>query len=580
MILSLKKLLVYLKGYVKECIIAPLFKLLEALFELFIPIVMASVVDKGIALGDKQHIYRMCGLMALLGLIGLTCSLIAQYYSAKASVGFAVKLRSALMKHIQTFSFTEADTIGTSTLVTRMTADINQLQTGVNMVLRLFLRSPFIVFGAMIMSFTIDVKSATTFCVTIPLLCVVVFGIMAVTVPLYKKVQSNLDKIMLSTRENLSGVRVVRAFSNEDTEVHSFLENNSILEKSQLYVARISAIMNPLTYSIINISTAVIIYVGAIRVDTGAITQGDVMALINYMSQILVELIKLANLIVTITKAVACGNRVQAVFEKSSSMKDGSYKATTLNDSDTIVSFNNVSFKYAGAGEPSLSNITFNVKRGETVGIIGSTGSGKTTLVNLIPRYYDVSTGSITVGGKDIKEYSVNSLRSKIGVVMQKTALFKGTIKSNMLVGDRNATNDTIDWALKVSQSKEFVASKPKGLDTEVSQYGKNFSGGQKQRLTIARALVKRPEILILDDSSSALDYATDMKLREELRGISTMTVFIVSQRTSSIQGADKIIVLEDGEIVGLGTHDELLNSCEVSQEIYNSQFQKTTKEA
>ena len=536
---------------------------------------MASVIDVGIAHGDKPHIYKMCGLMAILGLIGLTCSLIAQYYSAKASVGFAVKLRSALMEHIQKFSFTEADTIGTSTLITRMTSDINQLQTGVNMVLRLFLRSPFIVIGAMIASFTIDVKSATTFCVTIPLLSLVVFGVMYATIPLYKKVQSSLDKIALSTRENLSGVRVIRAFGNEDTEVKNFIENNSILKKAQLHASKISAIMNPVTYSIVNISAVVLIYIGAIRVDSGIITQGEVMALINYMSQILVELIKLANLIVTITKAVACGNRVQSVFEISSSMQDGSYIANTFNHNDTVVSFKDVSFKYAGAGDNSLNNISFDVKRGETIGIIGSTGSGKSTLVNLIPRFYDISNGSILIDGKNIKEYSLKSLRSKISVVMQRTSLFKGTIESNMLVGNQQATIEDIQWALNVSQSAEFVASKSDGIKTIVSQNGKNFSGGQKQRLTIARALVKKPEILILDDSSSALDYATDLKLRTELKNLPNMTVFIVSQRTSSIQNADKIIVLDDGQMVGIGTHDQLINTCDVYKEIYNSQFQR-----
>ncbi|MCC8068925.1 MAG: ABC transporter ATP-binding protein/permease [Ruminococcus sp.] len=571
----MKKLLIHLKGYLKECIIAPLFKLLEALFELFIPIVMASVIDVGIANGDRLHIYKMCGLMALLGLIGLVCSLIAQYFSAKASVGFAVRLRSALMEHIQKFSFTEADTVGTSTLITRMTSDINQLQTGVNMVLRLFLRSPFIVFGAMIASFTIDVKSASVFCVTIPLLSVVVFGVMYATVPLYKKVQSSLDRITLSTRENLSGARVIRAFSNEESEVKNFIEDNSTLKKAQLHASRISAIMNPVTYSIVNISAVVLIYVGAFRVDAGVLTQGEVVALINYMSQILVELVKLANLIVTITKAVACGNRVQSVFEIDSSMQNGSKIVDTLNHCETIVSFKDVSFKYAGAGANSLTNISFNVKKGETIGIIGSTGSGKSTLVNLIPRFYDASSGSICIDGLDVKDYSLESLRSKISVVMQKTSLFKGTIYSNMLVGNQNATSEDIQWALDVSQSAEFVASKSEGINTVVSQNGKNFSGGQRQRLTIARALVKRPEILILDDSSSALDYATDLKLRTELKSIPNMTVFIVSQRTSSIQSADKIIVLDDGQMVGIGSHDELVQNCDVYKEIYNSQFQK-----
>jgi len=573
--LYLKKLLIHLKGYIKECIIAPLFKLLEALFELFIPIVMASVIDVGIANGDKSHIYKMCGIMALLGLIGLCCSLIAQYFSAKASVGFAVKVRSALMNHIQKFSFTEADTIGTSTLITRMTSDINQVQTGVNMVLRLFLRSPFIVFGAMIASFTIDTKSATVFCVTIPLLSLVIFGVMAITVPLYKKVQSSLDKVMLSTRENLSGIRVIRAFSNEDSEIESFKDNNSILKKAQLHASKISSIMNPVTYSIVNISAVVLIWVGAIRVDSGLIKQGELVALINYMSQILVELVKLANLIVTITKAVACGNRIQSIFEISPSMEDGSYVIDTFNSSDTVVSFKDVSFKYAGAGDNSLNDISFDVKRGETIGIIGSTGSGKSTLINLIPRFYDATEGTILIDGKNIKDYSIKNLRSKISIVMQKTSLFKGTIESNMLVGNQQATEQDIQWALDISQSSEFVASKSQGIKTEVSQSGKNFSGGQKQRLTIARALVKKPEILILDDSSSALDYATDLKLRTELKKLSKMTVFIVSQRTSSIQSADKIIVLDDGQMVGIGSHEELLKDCLVYKEIYSSQFQK-----
>lgn len=573
--LSLKKLLIHLKGYIKECIIAPLFKLLEALFELFIPMVMASIIDVGIANGDKSHIYKMCGVMALLGLVGLTCSLIAQYFSAKASVGFATRVRSKLFKHIESLSFTEADTIGTSTLVTRMTSDVNQAQTGVNMVLRLFLRSPFIVFGAMICAFTIDVKSALVFCVAIPLLSLVVFGVMYVTVPLYKKVQTNLDKVTLSTSENLSGIRVIRAFSNEKHEVETFTENNSALEKAQLYASKISAVMNPVTYSIVNLSAVVLIWVGAIRVDVGVITQGEVIALLNYMSQILVELVKLANLIVTITKAIACGNRVQAIFDIQSSMKDGSYTTESFNHSDVVVSFEDVSFKYSGAGENSIEHANFDVKRGETVGIIGSTGSGKTTLINLIPRFYDTTEGKVLIDGKDVKEYSLENLRSKIGIVMQKTALFKGTIESNMLVGNQNATSEDIQMALEVSQSAEFVASKTDGIKTTVSQGGKNFSGGQRQRLTIARALVKRPEILILDDSSSALDYATDLKLRTALKTLNNMTVFIVSQRTSSIQGADKIIVLDDGAIVGIGTHETLLEECPVYQEIYSSQFQK-----
>lgn len=597
----MKKLLVFLKDYKKETVLAPLFKMLEACFELFVPLVMAAVIDKGIGQSDIGYVLKMGLVLVLLGLIGLTCSITAQYFAAKAAVGFAAKLKHSLFSHIQSLSFTEMDTLGTSTMITRMTSDINQVQNGVNMVLRLFLRSPFIVFGAMVMAFTIDVKAALIFVITIPLLSIVVFGIMMITMPLYKKVQAGLDNVLGITRENLTGVRVIRAFHKEEEERVEFEQSNSLLTHMQLFVGKISALTNPVTYIIVNIATVILIYTGAIRVDTGYITQGEVVALVNYMSQILIELVKLANLIITITKALACANRIQSMFELSSSMEwknNNGYlnEAVRNDDSDSegiekvktkfnnaalasyAVEFNNVSLTYHGAGDESLSDIDFKVKHGETIGIIGGTGSGKTSLVHLIPRFYDATKGSVKIDGQDVKDYSMEELREKVGMVMQKAVLFQGTIRDNLKWGKADATNEEMNRALEISQSKEFVDSKPKGLDEYIAQGGKNLSGGQRQRLTIARAVVKEPEILILDDSASALDYATDAKLRKAIREMGKdnnkiTTVFIVSQRASSIQHADQIVVLDDGKVVGLGKHEELLERCEVYKEIYYSQM-------
>lgn len=576
----MKKLLVYLKDYKKESIIAPLFKMLEALFELFVPLVMADIIDTGISNNDTQYIFRAGLLLFTLAIIGLVCSITAQYYAAKAAVGFSAKVRHEMFEHIEQLSFTELDRIGTSTLITRMTSDINQVQNGVNLVLRLFMRSPFIVFGAMIMAFTINVKAALIFVVTIPILFVIVFGIMLISIPLYKKVQSGLDRVLGMTRENLTGVRVVRAFNKESDEIKSFNEKNDELNALQVFVGKISALLNPVTLTVIDGAIVALIWVGGFQVNVGNITQGEVVALINYMSQILIELVKLANLIITVNKAIACGNRVQSVFEIKNSME---FPANTkLNDNrsdDVAVSFENVYMKYKGAGGESLSGINFNVKKGETVGVIGGTGSGKTTLVHLIPRFYDVSAGRVLVNGVDVKNYEIEDLRSKIGIVMQKAVLFKGTIRDNMLWGKENASDEEITEALEISQSKEFVQSKEHGVDSQIVQGGKNLSGGQKQRLTIARALVRKPEILILDDSASALDYATDLKLRRAIRSMKERpTVFIVSQRTSSIRHADKIIVLDDGVAVGIGTHGQLLEECDVYREIYYSQA--SSKEA
>ena len=554
----MKKVLAYLKGYKKECICAPLFKMLEATFELFVPLVMAAVIDTGIGNGDKGYVIRMCLILITLGIIGLVCSITAQYFAAKAAVGFSTGLRHALFSHIQSLSFTEMDTVGTSTLITRMTSDVNQAQNGVNMFLRLFLRSPFIVFGAMVMAFTIDWKAAMIFVVTIPVLAVVVFGIMAISMPLYKRVQEKLDAVLGITRENLTGARVIRAFNKEHSEIENFRERNEGLTAAQLFVGKISALMNPVTYIIINVATVVLIYTGAVRVDTGVITQGEVVALVNYMSQILVELIKLANLIVTLTKAGACMNRIAGVL---------------------AVEFKNVGLSYAGAGAESLSDIDFSVKKGQTIGIIGGTGSGKTSLVHLIPRFYDATRGSVLVDGKDVKTYTKEEIRDKVGIVMQKAVLFKGTIRENLRWGKRDATEAEMWEALTISQSKEFVEKKDGGLDAEIEQGGRNLSGGQKQRLTIARALMKKPEILILDDSASALDFATDAALRKAIREMKERpTVFIVTQRASSILYADEIVVLDDGAIAGIGTHEELLKNCEVYQEIYYSQFEKEEK--
>ena len=582
---TMKKLLVYLKDYKKESVLGPLFKLLEATFELIVPLVMAGIIDTGVATGDKSYIMKMCMVLVLLAVIGLTCSVTAQYFAAKAAVGFATKLRHALFAHIESLSFTEMDTVGTATLITRMTSDVNQVQNGVNLVLRLFLRSPFIVFGAMVMAFTIDVKAALVFVVTIPLLSIIVFGIMLISIPLYKKVQSALDKVLGITRENLTGSRVIRAFNKEDDEKVHFNENNDLLTRAQIYVGKISALMNPLTYVIINGAIVVLVWTGAVRVDNGYITQGEVVALINYMSQILVELVKLANLIININKSIACGNRIQSIFEMQPSITDGSGQKVDKVQTDTAdrseeaeyaVEFSHVGLTYAGAGDESLTDIDFKVKKGETIGIIGGTGSGKSSVVNLIPRFYDVTSGFIKVDGKDVKDYPLEELRGKIGTVLQKAVLFHGTIRENLKWGNPDATEEDLNRAITVAQAKEFVDNKEGGLDFEIEQGGKNLSGGQRQRLTIARAVVKKPEILILDDSASALDFATDAALRKAIREMEgETTVFIVSQRAASIQHADRIVVLDDGKIVGLGTSEELLESCEVYQEIYNSQFKK-----
>ena len=581
----MRKLLVYLKDYKKESVLGPLFKLLEATFELIVPLVMAAIIDTGVASGDKTYIMRMCMVLVLLAVIGLTCSITAQYFAAKAAVGFATKLRHALFAHIESLSFTEMDTVGTATLITRMTSDVNQVQNGVNLVLRLFLRSPFIVFGAMVMAFTIDIKAALVFVVTIPLLSVIVFGIMLISIPLYKKVQSALDKVLGITRENLTGSRVIRAFNKEEDEREHFNENNDLLTRAQIYVGKISALMNPLTYVIINGAIVVLVWTGAVRVDNGYITQGQVVALINYMSQILVELVKLANLIININKSIACGNRIQSVFEMQSSITDGSSRnmdkpqttdSDESEDTEYAVEFSHVGLTYAGAGDESLTDIDFKVKKGETIGIIGGTGSGKSSVVNLIPRFYDVTAGSVKVDGKNVKDYSLEELRGKIGTVLQKAVLFHGSIHENLKWGNPDASEEDLINAITVAQAKEFIDNKEGGLDFEVEQGGKNLSGGQRQRLTIARAVVKKPEILILDDSASALDFATDAALRKAIREMEGgTTVFIVSQRAASIQHADRIVVLDDGKIVGLGTSEELLESCEVYQEIYNSQFKK-----
>ena len=582
---TMKKLLVYLKDYKKESVLGPLFKLLEATFELIVPLVMAAIIDTGVATGDKSYIMKMCIVLVLLAVIGLTCSITAQYFAAKAAVGFATKLRHALFAHIERLSFTEMDTVGTATLITRMTSDVNQVQNGVNLVLRLFLRSPFIVFGAMVMAFTIDVKAALVFVVTIPLLSIIVFGIMLISIPLYKKVQSALDKVLGITRENLTGSRVIRAFNKEDDETVHFNENNDLLTRAQIYVGKISALMNPLTYVIINGAIVVLVWTGAVRVDNGYITQGEVVALINYMSQILVELVKLANLIININKSIACGNRIQSIFEMQPSITDGSGQKVDKVQTDTAdrseeaeyaVEFSHVGLTYAGAGDESLTDIDFKVKKGETIGIIGGTGSGKSSVVNLIPRFYDVTSGFIKVDGKDVKDYPLEELRGKIGTVLQKAVLFHGTIRENLKWGNPDATEEDLNRAITVAQAKEFVDNKEGRLDFEIEQGGKNLSGGQRQRLTFARAVVKKPEILILDDSASALDFATDAALRKAIREMEgETTVFIVSQRAASIQHADRIVVLDDGKIVGLGTSEELLESCEVYQEIYNSQFKK-----
>ena len=572
----MKKLLRYLKEYRKECILAPLFKMLEACFELFVPLVVASIVDIGIAGEDKSYILSRAGIMVALGIIGLLCSVTAQYFAAKAAVSFSTKLRHILFSHIESLSFTELDTMGTSTLITRMTNDINQVQNGVNLVLRLFLRSPFIVFGAMIMAFTVNVKAALVFVVTIPLLSIVVFGVMLLSMPMFKKVQAALDRVLGKTRENLTGVRVIRAFHREAQETEEFMDMNAQLNVLQRFVGKFSALMNPLTLIIINMAIVVILYVGGHQVDDGILTQGQVIALVNYMSQILVELVKLANLIISVTKAVACGNRIQQILEVEPSQKDGQLEESTQHTDDDYIVFDHVSMCYSGSKEPSLDDITLHVKKGQTIGVIGGTGSGKTTLVHLLPRFYDISEGKLSIDGISVNDYQIEALRAKIGIVMQKAVLFSGTIRENLLWGNPGATDEELYEALKTAQALNVVEAKPLGLDEPVEQGGRNFSGGQRQRLTIARALVRKPDILILDDSASALDYATDAALRQAIREMDTdTTVFIVSQRTASIHSADQIVVLDDGRAVGIGTHDELLESCEVYREIYDSQYRK-----
>lgn len=571
----MKRILTYLGKYKKESILGPLFKLLEASFELLIPLVVAGIVDTGIKNQDMAYILKMGGIMVLLGIIGLGCSLTAQYFAAKAAVGAATGLRSALFKHIQSLSYSELDKAGTSTMITRMTSDVNQVQAGINLVLRLFLRSPFIVVGAMVMAFTIDVKAAMIFVVTIPLLSLVVFGIMFLSIPLYRKVQARLDKVLLGARENLSGIRVIRAFNKEKDEEARFEQANSQLKKQQLFVGRISALMNPITYVIINGAIIILIQTGAWQVEGGILTQGAVMALVNYMSQILVELVKLANLIINVTKSMACANRIGSIFDMKPSVKDGKGIATPK-DTDIKVCFDHVGLKYAGAGEETLTDICLRVKKGQTIGVIGGTGSGKTSLVNLIPRFYDITEGNLYIDGSPVSEYDLETLRNKIGIVPQRSVLFKGTIRENMLWGKEDATEEEILEALEAAQAIDFVKDKKDGLDTMIVQNANNLSGGQKQRLAIARALIRKPEILILDDSASALDYATDAKLRQAISNLDQqMTVFIVSQRTASIWSADQIIVLDDGKVAGIGTHQSLLNTCQVYEEIYYSQFPK-----
>lgn len=568
----MKTLMKYFRNYKIKAILAPLFKMLEASFELMVPLVMAAIIDTGIKNNDQPYIYKMAFIMVGLGVVGLACSITAQYYSAKTAMGFGKELRLDLFKHIESLSYTEIDDIGSSTLITRMTSDVNQMQTGVNMFLRLFLRSPFIVFGATIMAFTVDTHASVVFLVTLPVLMVIVFGIMLISIPLYKKVQGRLDKVTLKTRENLSGARVIRAFNQEQTEKSEFLTATQLLTKEQLFVGRISSFLNPLTYAVVNLSIAALVWKGAIQVDIGGLKQGEVYALVNYMSQILVELIKLANLIILETKAIACANRISAVLLTESSQE---YKKEICDSVEGApkVEFINAGLKYKGAKETSIEGINLAVEKGQTIGIIGGTGSGKSTFVNLIPRLYDCTEGSVLIDGIDVKDYPKDQLMDKIGIVPQKAVLFSGTIAENLKVGNKSATREDMDLALEIAQAKDFVYDKDGNLDFELNRGAKNLSGGQKQRLTIARALVKRPEILIMDDSQSALDYVTDANLRKAIKEkTDNTTVFIVSQRSASIMHADKIIVLDDGKIVGMGTHDELLESNEVYQEICASQ--------
>lgn len=566
----MKRILKYMKGYGKECALGPLFKLLEASFELLIPLVVAAIVDTGISGGDKSYIVKMCLVMIALGVIGLICAVTAQFFAAKAAVGFASRLRHYVMEHILRFSYKQLDTIGTSTLVTRMTSDINQVQNGVNLTLRLLLRSPFVVFGAMVMAFTIDAQAALVFAGVIPLLCLVVFGIMLITMPMYRRVQESLDKVTGSTRQNLSGVRVLRAFCMEEAETENFCENTKELAKRQRFAARISGLMNPITLVMVNLAVVLLVKIGAVKVYDGILTQGLVIALYNYMSQILVELVKMANLIITMTKAAACGKRIGSVLEIEPDATSG----TETPQRRGAVEFRDVSATYAGAAEPSLEHISFSAQPGQTIGIIGGTGSGKTTLVNLIPGFYGVSDGAVLVDGIDVRDQSARDLRNSIGIVPQKADLFSGTIRENLLWGREDASDEELWKALEIAQAAEVVRDKDGQLDGAVAQGGANFSGGQKQRLTIARALVRKPGILILDDSASALDYATDARLRGAIRSMENPpTTFIVSQRASSVRHADRIIVLEDGKSVGMGSHEDLLKSCPVYQEIYHSQF-------
>ena len=571
----MKTVLKYLRSYKKEMVLAPLFKLLEACFELFVPLVVASIIDVGVKGNDARHILRGCIVMAILGLVGLICAVAAQFFAAKAATGFGRRVRGALFGHIQTLSYSELDQTGTSALITGMTSDVNQIQTGVNLVLRLFLRSPVIVFGAMIMAFTVDAPSAVHFVVLIPALSVVVFGIMLISIPLYKKVQKLLDKVLGTTRENLNGVRVVRAFHNEQKEIERFDNANEALNVAQRFVGRISALMNPLTYAIVNITIVLLINGGAMRVNEGAISQGELIALYNYMTQILVELVKLANLIITVTKAVACGNRVgEMLTSHSSEQPNAEATASLAPHTPFSLDFRNVSLRYRGAGDDSLSDISFSVGAGETLGIIGGTGSGKTSAVNMIPGFYPATSGEILLDGKPIGEYDMENLRNVIGVVAQKATLFKGTVRKNLLWGDEGADEQTLLDALEAAQAKDFVLQKEGGLDATVEQGGRNFSGGQKQRLSIARALVRRPSLLILDDSASALDYATEAALGKAIQNLPYKpTTVIVSQRASSLMHADKILVLHDGEAVGYGKHSDLLVSCPIYKEIYDSQF-------
>ncbi len=578
----MRNLMKYFKDYKLESILGPLFKLLEAGFELFVPLVMAQIIDVGIKNRDMGYILGRGGILVLLGVVGLACSLTAQYFSAKAAVGIGTRLRNDLFRHINSLSYKEIDIVGTSTLVTRMTSDVNQVQAGINLTLRLFLRSPFIVFGAMVMAFTINVKAALIFVAAIPLLSVVVFGVMFISMPLYKKVQRQLDQVLLTTRENLLGARVVRAFNRQEDEIDKFGQENDMLVRLQVFVGKISALMNPVTYVIINGAIIVLVWTGAWQVEEGIITQGEVVALVNYMSQILVELVKLANLIINISKALACANRISGIFAQESSIveRDGqAWRDGAESDpaaSVPRVEFRDMDFYYAGAKEPSLSKISFAAMRGQTIGIIGGTGSGKSSLVNLIPRFYDATKGAVLVDGVDVRDYALKELRGKIGVVPQKAALFKGSLRDNMKWGKKDATDEEIYKAIDTAQAREVVESKEKGLDFMIQQGGRNLSGGQKQRLTIARALVRRPKILILDDSASALDFATDAALRKAIReNTKDMTVFMVSQRATTIKNADRILVLDDGKLVGIGTHRELLESCEVYREICLSQLSK-----